>query len=156
MDKVVNNENDKRLISEYERNKLLAALHTRLFWVGEKLPEFIEINNERCKVHELIWEKINKEQLDIADKKDINNCIEKLKDKQALEADKLMENNITIEEANKISHEIGGILRAIMDLKEIENGISKERENKYHSDLSQERTKEIRKWLNFIKDTDQS
>ncbi|WP_321420715.1 hypothetical protein [uncultured Methanomethylovorans sp.] len=50
-------------ITESERKKLLAELHTRLFWVGEKIPYFVEINGKKCKPHNRVWELINKEKL---------------------------------------------------------------------------------------------
>jgi hypothetical protein len=39
-----------------------------------------------------------------------------------------------------------------MDLREIEEGVSKEKEKKFHELFSAQRTEEIRRWLNFLKD----
>jgi hypothetical protein len=39
-----------------------------------------------------------------------------------------------------------------MDLREIEEGISKEKENEFTRYFSAQRTEEIRRWLNFLKD----
>lgn len=152
MNNIENDENVNDLITESERKKLLAALHTRLFWVGEKIPEVVDIDDKQCKVHELVWSKINKEKLNDIDKSDINSCIEKLRKKQKIEESKLETENITVVEANRIANEAGGLLRAIMDLKEIEDGTSKENEKKFHNEFSKQRTQEIRRWLNFIED----
>ncbi len=39
---------------------LLNKLHRPLFWVGEHIPEEIDINGKNVKLHEIIWEIINK------------------------------------------------------------------------------------------------
>ncbi len=140
------------LITESERKKLLAELRTRLFWVGEKIPYFVEINGKKCKPHDRVWELINKEKLSEDEKKQIEKCIAVLKKKEKIDELELQTIEMTREEAKTLSDETAGLLRAIMDLKEIEEGISKKREKEFHEMFSTQRTEEIRRWLNFLKE----
>ncbi|WP_321420716.1 hypothetical protein [uncultured Methanomethylovorans sp.] len=59
---------------------------------------------------------------------------------------------MTGEEAKTLSDETVGLLRTIMDLKEIEGGISKKREKEFHEMFSSQWIEEIHRWLNFLKD----
>lgn len=145
-------EQNNKLITEWERKQLLAALHTRLFWVGEKIPYFVEMDGKKCKLHDRVWELINKDTLSEDDKQEIEKCIVLLKDKERIDELELETKEMTLEEAKKLSDETAGLLRAIMDLREIEEGISKEKENEFHEIFSAQRTEEIRRWLNFLKD----
>lgn len=145
-------EQNNKLITEWERKQLLAALHTRLFWVGEKIPYFVEMDGKKCKLHDRVWELINKDTLSEDDKQEIETCIALLKDKERIDEVELETKEMTLEEAKKLSDETAGLLRAIMDLREIEEGISKEKENEFHEIFSAQRTEEIRRWLNFLKD----
>lgn len=145
-------EQNNKLITERERKQLLAALHTRLFWVGEKIPYFVEMDGKKCKLHDRVWELINKETLSKDDMQEIEKCIALLKDKERIDELELETKEMTLEEAKKLSDETAGLLRAIMDLREIEEGISKEKENEFHEIFSSQRTEEIRRWLNFLKD----
>jgi len=145
-------EQNNKLITERERKQLLAALHTRLFWVGEKIPYFVEMDGKKCKLHDRVWELINKDILSEDDKQEIETCIALLKDKERIDEVELETKEMTLEEAKKLSDETAGLLRAIMDLREIEEGISKEKENEFHEIFSAQRTEEIRRWLNFLKD----
>ncbi|MGD9779189.1 DUF5788 family protein [Methanomethylovorans sp.] len=145
-------EQNNKLITEWERKQLLAALHTRLFWVGEKIPYFVEMDGKKCKLHDRVWELINKDILSEDDKQEIETCIALLKDKERIDEVELETKEMTLEEAKKLSDETAGLLRAIMDLREIEEGISKEKENEFHEIFSAQRTEEIRRWLNFLKD----
>jgi len=145
-------EQNNKLITERERKQLLAALHTRLFWVGEKIPYFVEMDGKKCKLHDRVWELINKDILSEDDKQEIETCIALLKDKERIDEVELETKEMTLHEAKKLSDETAGLLRAIMDLREIEEGISKEKENEFHEIFSAQRTEEIRRWLNFLKD----
>lgn len=140
------------LITEKERKQLLAELHTRLFWVGEEIPYFVEINGKKCKLHEMVWDLINKEHISGKDKKQIEKYIDVLKEKEKKDELELQTKAMSIEEAKQLFKETAGLLRAIMDLKDIEEGITKEKEKEFHEIFSVQRTEEIRRWLNFLKD----
>lgn len=143
--------NSDRFITEWERKQLLSELHTRLFWVGEKIPYFVEINGKKCKLHERIWDLINQETISEDEKKQIEIGIDLLRDiVKAKELD-LQTKELTVKEANDLANEAAGLLRAIMDLREIEDGISIQKQKEFHYIFSTQRTEEIRRWLDFLK-----
>ncbi|WP_321417768.1 DUF5788 family protein [uncultured Methanomethylovorans sp.] len=152
MNRITNKENNNFLITERERSQLLAELHTRLFWVGEKIPSFVEINGKKCKLHDLVWDLINRETISDDEKNQIDKYIAVLKEKERIDELELQTKEITREEARKLFDETAGLLRAIMDLREIEDGTSKNNKKEFHEIFSVQRTEEIRRWLNFLKD----
>ncbi|MBP1908030.1 DUF5788 family protein [Methanolobus bombayensis] len=140
-------------LSEWERKQLLAALHARLFWVGEEVPYSIDIKGKKCKLHELVWSLINKDKLTDEDIKHIDTYVSYLREKEQEDENKLKTATLTKEEAKALFNETGGLLRAIMDLKDIEDGTAKEKEKEFREIFSKERVAEARRWLQFLRDT---
>ena len=140
-------------LSEWERKQLLAALHARLFWVGEEIPYSVEINGKKCKLHERVWQLINKDDLADEDRKHIDEYLVYLREKEQEDETKLKTEKLTKEEAKALFNETGGILRAIMDLREIEDGTVRDKEKEFHDIFSKERVAEARRWLHFLQDT---
>lgn len=110
------------------------------------------MEGKKCKLHDRVWELINKETISDDEKQEIEECIQLLKKKELIDELELETKEMTREEAKGLFDETAGLLRAIMDLREIEEGISKEKEKKFHEMFSTQRTEEIRRWLNFLKD----
>jgi hypothetical protein len=140
-------------LSEWERKQLLAALHARLFWVGEEIPYSLEIKGNKCKLHELVWQLINKNNLTDEDRKHIDKYISYLREKEQEDETKLKTEKLTKKEAKALFNETSGILRAIMDLREIEDGTVREKEKEFHDLFSRERVAEARRWLRFLHDS---
>lgn len=138
-------------ITEGERKQLLEALHSRLFWVGQYIPHKVEVEGKSCSLHEYVWDLIQKEKLTEEEKKKIRHCIEAISKKELEEESKLEKNSLSPEEAKKIYHETAGLLRAIMDLKEIENGSMKENSKKFQEQFKSQRVKDAKLWLEFLK-----
>ncbi|MGB3908751.1 MAG: DUF5788 family protein [Methanomethylovorans sp.] len=156
MDNSIDTEKSDRLITEKERQQLLAELHTRLFWVGEKIPHVVMIKGKEYKLHDRIWSLINREYISDSEKQEIEKYIALLKDEEKIYELDLKTKEMTLEEAKKLSDETAGLLRAIMDLREIKEGVSKEKEKNFHELFSAQRTEEIRRWLSFLKDIDKT
>lgn len=132
MDDDINDRNSNLPLTESERKELLKGLRARLFWVGEKIPYFVEINGTKCRPHDRVWDLINKETLSDDEKKQIEKCIDVLNEKERVDELELETKEMTREEAKTLSDETAGLLRAIMDLREIEEGISKKKEKEFH------------------------
>ncbi len=141
------------MITEWERKQLLAALHARLFWVGEEVPYSVEIKGRKCKLHDLVWDLINKNTLSTDDIKHIDMYISYLRDKEKGDELELATKKLSHKEAKTLFDETAGLLRAIMDLKDIEDGTTKEKEKEFHDTFSRERVAEARRWLQFLKDS---
>lgn len=139
-------------ISEWEQKQLLAALHARLFWVGEEVPYSVEIKGLKCKLHDLVWGLINRDGISDEDIKQIEKYISYLKEKETEDELQLATKRLTRDEAKSLFNETAGLLRAIMDLREIEGGTTKEKEKEFHETFSRERVAEVRRWLSFLRD----
>ncbi|WP_340819324.1 DUF5788 family protein [Methanolobus sp. WCC4] len=143
----------EEMLSERERKQLLAALHARLFWVGEEVPYFVEIEGKKCRLHDLVWELINKDELSDEDIRHIDMYLSHLRDKEREDELMLKTGELTRKEAKSLFNETAGLLRAIMDLREIEDGTAKEMEKDFKEHFSQERVAEARRWLQFLEDS---
>lgn len=137
-------------ITNEERRRLLSALHSRLFWVGQHIPDYIEFEGETYPLHNYVWELIQKDELSVAEKSRIDKCIEIISAKEMEEEKELEEKSLTSEEARKLYHETAGLLRAITDLKEIESGTFKENTKRFQEKFDNQRIKDAKFWLEFI------
>ncbi|WP_406660625.1 DUF5788 family protein [Methanolobus sp. ZRKC3] len=123
--------NENKKLSERERNNLMKRLHSHLFWVGEQIPCVIELKGNDVHLHEVVWEIVNKSEHDEYDLKSIDMFISLLYEKEK-ECEKCLgEKNLTCEEAKKIFNETAGLMRAIMNLKEITQVTGKKSSEKH-------------------------
>lgn len=140
-------------ITEEERKELLSALHCRLFWVGQQIPDYIEFDGKNYPLHNYVWELIQKDKLTDEDKSRIDKCIEKISAKEKKDERDLEKKPLTHENAQALYHETAGLLRAIVDLKEIEDGTLKEDTKRFQEQFASQRIKDAKLWLEFIKKT---
>ncbi|KKG14531.1 hypothetical protein EO98_06245 [Methanosarcina sp. 2.H.T.1A.6] len=141
----------QKYITDEERRQLLSALHSRLFWVGQHIPDYVEFEGEKYPLHNYVWELIQKENLTASEKTGIDKCIEIISAKEQKDEKELEEKPLTQEQAKSLYHETAGLLRAIMDLKEIESGALKESSKRFQEQFVNQRVKDARLWLEFIK-----
>ncbi len=135
-------------ISEEEREHLLAGLHRFLVWVGEKVPEEVEVDGKSIKLHELIWRCIHKKQLSEEEKERLLELIHILETKEKHDEDALHKAHLTHEEAKRLYEESASLIRAIMDLRECEVGKVKLKES---SDEIRSKVEDARRWIGFLK-----
>ena len=109
-------------LSISEREKLLHGLHGYMAWVGAEIPDIFEIDGTEIPLHEVVWRLINKKELTEAETAGIESLIRALEEKEVYDETALARKTITREEAEDLYNEASGLLRAIMDLKRIENG----------------------------------
>jgi hypothetical protein len=141
----------RKYITDAERKQLLSALHSRLFWVGQHIPDHVEFEGEAYSLHSYVWELIQKENLTASEKSQIDKCIDIISEKEREDEKELEEKPLTEEQAKSLYHETAGLLRAIMDLKEIESGALKESSKHFQEQFVNQRVKDARIWLEFIK-----
>lgn len=140
-------------ISARERRQLLAALNTRLFWVGEEVPYRTEVDGKVYNFHEIVWDLLMKKELKDEDRKQIDDYISYLRDKANEDKLELKTERLTREEAKRLFDEAAGLMRTIMDLRDIEEGKAKEKRREFHEVFSHQRVAEARRWLRFLKET---
>ena len=78
-------------ITEDERKQLLSALHCRLFWVGQHIPDRMEYEGKTYPLHNYVWELIQKDMLTESEKSGIDKCIEIISAKEKEDEDKVDE-----------------------------------------------------------------
>ena len=137
-------------ITDNQRNVLLNRLHRPLFWVGEHIPEEIEIKGKNVKLHEIIWEIINKTSFSRKDIEDIEVFLSLLREKEHEYEGALEHNDISSGEAKNLFNQTAGIMRAIMDLVQIEEETRRKniQETKHVCEGVEEK-----EWELFVKDT---
>lgn len=106
-------------ISEQERQKLLNRLHKCLFWVGEQIPNKVCIEGKEVNLHEVVWEIVNKAKLEEADLENIERFLDLLSDKEKKYEECLEHEHLSCDEAKELFDRAAGVMRAIMDLKEL-------------------------------------
>jgi hypothetical protein len=136
------------LISPEEREHLLFGLHRFLVWVGEPLPESVEVEGKNIEIHDLIWRSIHKKEFSEMEKKRLMELVRMLEAKEKLDEESLKKSLLTREEAKKLFHESAALIRAIMDLKEFEAG--KVRLETRNNELRQ-KINDAKKWIGFLK-----
>ncbi|HIH74914.1 MAG TPA: methyl-accepting chemotaxis protein [Methanosarcina sp.] len=146
-----NENSSQKYITDAERKQLLSALHCRLFWVGQHIPDYVEFEGKRYPLHNYVWEMIQKENLTSGEKSRIDKCIDIISAKEKEDEKYLEEKPLTEDEAKSLYHETAGLLRAIMDLKEIESGALKESTKRFQEQFISQRVRDAKLWLEFIK-----
>ncbi len=147
----MNQEEPKALddfISQEEREHLLNGLHRFLVWVGEKVPDEVEVNGKNIKLNELIWRCIHKKEFSEQEKKRFLELVQILESKEKHDEEALRKAHLTREEAKRLYAESASLIRAIMDLRECEAGNVKLKES---SDEIRRKVDDARRWIGFLK-----
>lgn len=135
-------------ISLEERELLLSELHRFLVWVGEKIPNEVEVNGEAIKLNELIWRCVHNKQFSEDEKKRFMELVHILEAKEKHDEEMLLKARLTREEAKKLYHESAALIRSILDLRECEAGKKKLKES---SDEIRQKVDDAKRWLGFLK-----
>lgn len=135
-------------ITDEERQHLISELHRLLVWVGEPLPDIVNVDGKILEIHETVWWCIHEKEFSEEEKNNFREIARLLEKKEKDCEEKLQTANLTHEEADKLYHEIASITRAIMDIKECETGkiVLKE----YNEDVRQ-RIDDAKRWIGFLK-----
>ncbi|MBU4222120.1 MAG: methyl-accepting chemotaxis protein [Euryarchaeota archaeon] len=136
------------LISPEEREHLLYGLHRFLAWVGEPLPEIVEVDGNNIEVHDVIWSCIHKKEFSEKEKKSFLEIVRMLEAKEKLCEESLRKASLTREEAKKLYHESAALIRAIMDIRDCEAGNVKLKE----PDIEiRRKIDDAKRWIGFLK-----
>ncbi|NOQ49017.1 MAG: methyl-accepting chemotaxis protein [Methanococcoides sp.] len=146
---------EEDILTEKQRKKFLAGLHRQLFWCGERIPDEVEIHGKMIPLHEITWELINKPDLNDEDKEQIEHCIVSLSKKARSFESVLETETMTVGEAKGIFDKTAGPLRAVMDLKEIEELPGPERMTKFKEDAMKCTVKDAKGWIKFLAELDE-
>ncbi|HOO52961.1 MAG TPA: DUF5788 family protein [Methanothrix sp.] len=161
------------LLTEHERNQLLANLHRTLIWVGVQDPDKLEIDADLLReemekdlikpsdlppeVHpakgvvdlrHLIWRLIHEKDLTEKEETEIKELIRVLKAKETRDEERLKEERLTTEEAHQLFEETAAVIRTLMDLKEILE--KKEQKTDVGREVVKKKVNDVKRWNAFV------
>ncbi|RQW79300.1 MAG: hypothetical protein EHM14_09130 [Methanothrix sp.] len=163
-------------LSDEERAKLIANLHRVLVWVGVKVPEECRIdqktldeemerhhqterdlppeihmhkteNEAEVDLNHIIWRLINESEITEEERLQIEELIDLLQKEEKLDEDKLREQKMTREQAKKLFNETAGVIRALLDLKDLLK--KKERSDEVHEQI-RHKVFDAKRWNDFM------
>ncbi|MCJ2556775.1 MAG: DUF5788 family protein [Candidatus Thermoplasmatota archaeon] len=137
----------EELLTREEREKVMARIRSLFFWVGETIPDEVEISGRRVPLRDLVHDFVHKQELSDEEREDIGALTRDLQKREKFFAHLLDLPDITKEEAEEISHRLLGILRAIDELRSLEEGPERDIEK---SSLMK-KIEDEKRWLKYTK-----
>ena len=135
-------------ITDEERQHLISKLHRLLVWVGEPLPDTVNVDGKTVEIHETVWWCIHEKEFSEVEKNNFRDITRLLEKKEKDCEQRLQTANLTHEEADKLYHEIASITRAIIDIKECESGNVNLKE---HNEDVRQRIDDAKRWMSFLR-----
>lgn len=130
-----------------ERYRILARLHATLSWVGVSIPAECEIDGQRIRLKQLVDRYVFDDHIDDAERAEVADLVDKLEDKADFLEDELNREDITRAEAEAILKRAIGVLRAIDELRHLED--EDDWEDKRREVM--EEVDDARRWREFAK-----
>jgi len=139
----------EELIPQKERAHMLHGLHRYLTWVGEVVPEKITVDGREIKLHNLIWKLTKKRRLTENEKNCVRGLILLLDKKEKFDEERLEKARLTRAQAEQLYEEAGGLVRAIMDLRDLEEGKIKKAD--FDEIALRDKLEDARRWVKYVK-----
>ena len=161
------------LLTERERNQLLANLHRTLVWVGVQDPERLEIDPDLLKeemardriapadlppeVHpaagtvdlrHLVWRLIHLSEQSEKEEMEVRELIRVLKAKEAADEGKLKKSRLTRDEAHRLFEETAAVIRSLLDLREILT--KREHRTDLGREVAKKKVEGVKRWNAFV------
>jgi hypothetical protein len=139
---------DDQLTME-DRKRLEAKLHRLLFWVGAEIPEEIKLECGNIPLRNTVYNFITKDKLTPEETQQVRKLLHCLEKRELIDEEKLEHAPLTKKEAEALSLELAGLLRAIMDLKDLRVPKQERRlceRSKYH------KVEDMKRWATYIKE----
>lgn len=135
-------------ITDEERQHLISELHRLLVWVGEPLPDIVNVDGKIIEVHEIIWWCMHEKEFTEEEKDNFRDITRLLEKKEKYCKETLQTASLTHEDADKLYHEIASITRVIIDIKECESGNVNLKE---HNEDVRQRIDDAKRWMSFLR-----
>lgn len=159
-------------LTESERRKLLANLHHLSVWIGIQIPEKLNIDKEALEkemkkdlleekdllpeinltegvvdLRHLIWKLIHEKEISEEERVEIKELARVLKTKEIEDEDILKHKNLTHQEAKQLYEETAGLIRTLLDMKDILN--KKERSYTAKKEIKR-KVDDVKRWNDFV------
>lgn len=116
-----NVKSDQELLTEEERQHILNRAHSVFSWVGNLIPDREEFDNTEIELRNVIFNLKTKKGITDDDRELAHLLIEKIKKRKSELENRLKHDSITLSVAKELLDEITGLVKAINDLRDIEN-----------------------------------
>jgi len=136
----------RKLLSPEERAKMLARIHSLVYWVGMLIPEQELLGDSEVDLREVVYDLTNKEKLTPEDVARVNQLIAMLKRKERSLETSLSRDPMTVETAKELLDEICGLLRAIDELRSVESVEKAE----FRKQEVMSRIEDAKRWKKFL------
>jgi len=110
----------RRLLTPEERAKMIARIHSLVYWVGMLIPEHELLGGSEIDLREVVYNLTTKEKLSEEDVSKVNELIRLLKEKARSLETRLARDPMTVDAATNLLEEICGLLRAVDELRTVE------------------------------------
>ncbi len=136
------------LLTEEERSRCKAHLHSLLSWVGVQMPDELELSSGTMNVRDFIFSLLTKDKLTSEDIKISDNLLNELEKLRQLHEFELESRELSKSDAEQLCTETTELIRAITALKGIDAG--------KHADRVSERMRDKKiydkkRWLNYLR-----
>jgi len=110
----------RRLLTPEERAKMIARIHSLVYWVGMLVPEYELLEGSEVDLRQVVYNLTTKESLTAEDKREIEELITTLRKKARSLESRLSKDPLTVDTAKSLLEEICGLLRAVDELRAVE------------------------------------
>lgn len=111
----------RRLLTPEERAKMLARIHSLVYWVGMLVPERELLAGSEIDLREVVFKLTNKDILTPEEQAQVHELIRLLREKERSLEKRLARDPMTVETAQSLLEEICGLLKAMDELRTIES-----------------------------------
>jgi len=137
---------DPNPLSEEDSRRIMARIHSLLFWLGKFIPEEELLEGQRIPLREIIFNFISKAEPSEEEVEEAMSLAEALQRKaKALEME-IRDKQISKGEAHLLLDEICGLLRAVDEIRHAKVG-----EANVKAMALMKRVADEKRWLNFVR-----
>lgn len=136
-------------LTRQERQKLLHKLNRLFIFIGCEIPMTIEVEGETVPLHELVWRIVtSKEPLSSEEMAAVDRLYHNIEKRIREEELKIKSPDITKTEARNLYIETCGLIRAAMELRDVEkNGLL----HVFSAQVTPEMIESQKNWLKYLK-----
>lgn len=110
-----------RLLTSDDRARMLARIHSLVYWVGMLVPEQELLGDSKIDLRETVFKLTTKDKLTEQDTAEAEELVRALRAKERELEGKLTHDPMTLDTANGLLEEICGLLKAMDDLRAAES-----------------------------------
>ncbi len=140
--------NTEGSLTEEDRRKIVARIHSLLFWVGKLIPEHLQVNDRQLPLRDVVYHYIENDRPSEEQKGDalaLASMLEKRAD--TLEEEIKHDPKLTRQDACEMMNEVTGLLRAVDEIRTADSETAKVKSRALMS-----RVEDTRRWHKFLKE----